>query len=48
MSRCPWCGAEVPQLVMIMYLTDGYTVTERICPDCRKAWLKRLKKAVGA
>ncbi len=47
MKPCPWCG-RTAKLVMVMYFTDAYSVTERVCMDCRRAWLKKMKKAVGA
>lgn len=46
-SRCPWCGKSEDQFVMVMYFTDSYSMVERVCADCRQAWLKKLKKAVG-
>ena len=46
-KQCPWCWQVVPELVPVMYLTERCTILERVCPDCRKKWMKRLKQAVG-
>lgn len=47
MKKCPWCGQESDTLVMVMYFTKHYSYTEKVCPACRKAWLKKLKKSIG-
>lgn len=45
--KCPWCGQKAAELVHVMYLTDSYTVVEKVCPACRQAWLRKLKKSIG-
>lgn len=44
---CPWCNKHSDKFMIVMYITDSGTATEKVCPDCRTAWIRRLKKEVG-
>ena len=45
-GTCPWCGRQ-GDLILIMWFDKHYRLSERVCADCRRDWLDRLKREIG-
>lgn len=45
MKTCPWCG-RTAKLVMVMLVTKSYTESAKVCTECKKKWVKKLRQKV--
>ena len=46
-KRCAWCGDQAEELAAVMVFSDKASIVEYVCPQCRRAWLKKLRKELG-